>query len=172
MYKKTLLLFVFALAMFACKTKPEANEKQDAQTVYVAELLPVIDQNVEKEVVISGTVNHVCSHSGRRAFLIDSTGENSIRIEASGDIESFGKELVGSDLNVKCIVKEKRLTKEEIDQMEASVLEKHPEDAEADGETCSAEMQNINQMRQWMKENNKDYFATYFAEGISYEVAR
>lgn len=158
----------------ACKNQAKesksASSAELTQAVEVTELLASISDNTDKEVIVVGTVNHVCSHSGRRAFLVDSTGENSIRIEAAGEIESFGKELVGSELKVKCIIKENKLTKEDIDQMEVTVLENHPEDAEAEGENCSAEMQNVKSMREWMKENSKDYFATYYAEGISYEV--
>jgi hypothetical protein len=169
MNKKTFILILLAVALFACKNSPK--ESTEAKTVNVTELLSILDQNIDKEVIVSGTVDHVCSHSGRRAFLVDSTGENSIRIEAAGDIESFEKELIGSTLNVKCVIKENRWTNDEIAQMEIAVLEKHPEDAEADGENCSIEMQNIKQMRQWMKDNGRDYYVTYYAEGISYEVA-
>ncbi|MFB6317632.1 hypothetical protein [Saccharicrinis sp. FJH54] len=172
MYKKTFILTLLTVALFACNSKSkESKAEAEVITVNVSELIGSLDQNVDKVVVVSGTVDHVCSHSGRRAFLIDSTGEQSIRIEAAGDIESFGKELVGSNLKVKCVIKEDRLTADDIQQKEAAVLEKHPEDAEADGENCSIEMQNIKQMRQWMKDNGKDYYATYYAEGISYEVA-
>lgn len=165
---KILLSLFVAFGFFACNN---TNKKaEEIKTYDVAQLLEVIDTNIEKELTVTGTVNHVCSHSGRRAFLIDETGENSIRIEAGGEIESFGKDLVGSTLKVKIIAKEDRLTTAEIDEWETEVLEKHPEDVEADGETCSAEMSNIKQMREWMKEHGKDYYAIYYAEGISYEV--
>lgn len=41
---------------------------------------------------------------------------------------------------------------------------------ESNGETCDAELSNIENMRKWMKENNKDYYSIYFVEGTDYEV--
>lgn len=161
-----ILIALLSMVLSACNTKPQTT----SDNVYdVQELLANMDQNIDQEITILGTVNHVCSHSGRRCFVIDSTGEYSIRIEAGGEIESFSKEIMGTDIKVKAIAKEDRMTIAEIDEWELEVLEKHPEDAEADGETCSAEMANINQMRAWMKEHNKDYYAIYYLEGISYE---
>ena len=155
-----------ALLLAACTSKPKQAEDN---SVDVAQLLSVIDQNIDQEMYIVGTVNHVCSHSGRRCFLIDSTGVYSIRVEATGEIESFSKELVGTSIKVKGIVKEERLTLAEIEEMEVEVIEKHPEDAENNGENCSAEMANINKMREWMKEHGKDYYAIYYVDGLSYE---
>lgn len=166
MLKRILILAAIALMAFACNSKQQTK----VDSLNVAQLLEVIDQNIDQELTIIGTVNHVCSHSGRRCFLIDSTGEYSIRVEAAGQIESFSKEVMGTEIKVKGIVKEERMTAAEIDEYEAQVLEKHPEEAETDGETCSAEMSNINNMREWMKEHNKDYYAIYYFEGQSYEM--
>ncbi|MDA3929781.1 MAG: hypothetical protein PF541_12585 [Prolixibacteraceae bacterium] len=163
-------IVLFMLVVFAFSSCNTKTSKTQTQSVDVAQLLNIIDKNVDKELYITGTVNHVCSHSGRRCFLIDSTGDNSIKIEAAGEIESFSKELIGTELKVKGIIKENRLSAAEIDEWEVEVIEKHPKDAEADGETCSAEMANINQMRAWMKEHGKDYYSIYYVDGLSYEV--
>ena len=165
---KILVIAILSIFLVACNSKTQTNTGE--KSVDVAQLLDVIDQNVDQEITITGIVNHVCTHSGRRCFLIDSTGEYSIRVEASGDIESFSQEIMGSQIKVKALVREDRLSAEEITEMEAEVLEKHPEDAENNGENCSAEMANINKMRQWMKDHNKDYYAMYYVDGLSYEV--
>jgi hypothetical protein len=161
------LIALTVIIIGACNTKPKTTEKQ---AVGVAQLLTIIDQNIDQELTIVGTVNHVCSHSGRRCFLLDSIGENTIRVEAAGEIESFSKELMGSTIKVKGLIREDRLTLAEIEEMEQDVLEKHPEDAEAAGENCSAEMSNIHKMREWMKEHGKDYYAIYYVDGLSYEL--
>lgn len=163
-----ILILVFATLLFTgCNSKQKTTENKSLD---VMQLLADADNNVDKQIIITGTVNHVCSHSGRRCFLIDSTGEYSIRVEAAGEIENFPKEVIGSTLLVTGILKEQRLSADEIKQMEADVIEKHPEDAENNGENCSAEMTNILQMRKWMEEHQKDYYATYYVEGLSYET--
>lgn len=166
--QKYLLLMILIPAIFcACQQKKQPAE---AEPVTVTQLLTIVDQQIDQELTIIGAVNHVCSHSGRRCFLIDSIGDNTIRVEVGGTIESFSKELVGNTIKVKGIVREDRLTLAEIEEMELEVLEKHPEDAEATGETCSAEMSNILKMREWMKEHGKDYYAIYYVDGLSYEL--
>lgn len=166
---KFLILALAALSFTACNSQSQTSE---VKSVNVAQLLSIIDQNIDQEIYITGTVNHVCSHSGRRCFLIDSTGEYSIKIEAAGEIESFGKDLIGIELKIKGIVKEARLTKTEIDEWEVETLKKHSEKSEDTGEICSAEMSNIKSMRTWMKEHGKDYYAIYYVEGLQYEMVK
>lgn len=166
---KISIIVLLALITTACNSKQKPLEEKP---VDVAQLLKMADNQVDQKVLITGTVNHVCSHSGRRCFLIDSTGEYSIRVEAAGTIENFPKEVMGNTILVKGILKEEQLTIAEIDEMEANVLEQHPEEAENNGENCSAEMANIKQMRNWMKEHGKDYYAIYYVEGLSYELVK
>lgn len=162
------LLILFSLLVFAsCNLKQQDSEVNELK---VPDLLKVAEQNVGKKLTVSGMVNHVCSHSGRRCFIVDSTGEFSIRVEAVGEIESFGKELMGNNIKVSGILKEKRLMASEIDEMANDVIAEHPSDVEADSEHCSAEMSNINKMRSWMKEQGKNYYSIFYLEGINYEL--
>ncbi|MBN2805415.1 MAG: hypothetical protein JXR22_02055 [Prolixibacteraceae bacterium] len=166
--RNLLLSFIlFTVLLSACQNNKKSSE---TDVLTVTQLLSNVDQLIDQELILTGTVNHVCSHSGRRCFLLDSLGDNTIRVEAGGEIESFSKELMGNTIQVKGFVREDRLTLAEIEEMELEVLEKHPEDAEADGETCSAEMANIHKMREWMKEPGKDYYAIYYVDGLSYDL--
>jgi len=36
-------------------------------------------------------------------------------------------------------------------------------------ESCSSEMENVEKMLKWMIDNNKDYYAIYYMEGLSFE---
>ena len=63
-------------------------------------------------------------------------------------------------------MKERRLSKEYIDQMEKNVEVKKQEDGNA--ESCAAELSNISEMRKWMKERNKDYYVIYYMDGLNY----
>ena len=94
----------------------------------------------------------------------------SVRVEAKGNIGGFNRELIGSEVIIKGILREIRLTKEYIDQAEEELKEKQGK-AEGNGETYDAEMNNIQSMREWMKANNKDYYSIYYIDGTEYEVA-
>jgi hypothetical protein len=169
MLSKIHFSLLFALLMLGCNTKQSQFETNG---LTVDQLLLKVESLIEKKVTVHGTVTHVCSHAGRRCFIIDPAGEKSIRIEALGQIESFSRELTGSDIKVKAVLKETRLTADEIDEWEIEVIEENPEDANTEGEHCSAEMSNIRKMRDWMKEHGKDYYSIYYLEGLSYELVK
>ena len=174
--KKILFFAAVLFCMTACNNKSTEQAEGEAKTyaagdkVYeLDELLTVADQMVDKTVTVKGSVTHVCVHSGKRCFIVGDDPNTSMRVEAKGEIGGFNRELVGSELDITGIVKERRLTKEFIDQHEKDVNEKKAKE-DGSAETCQAELNNINEMREWMKANNKDYYSLYFMDGESYEV--
>ncbi len=167
MKRCTFLLFFSLTLLISCNQK---TSKTDNTVIEIAELLEIADKNIGNEFTLLGTVSHVCSHSGRRCFIIDSTGDFSIRIEAAGEINNFGRELMGNTIKVIGLVQETRLSAAEIDEWEKDIASEESSHAESDGEHCSAEMANINRMREWMKEHGRDYYSIYYFEGQSYEV--
>lgn len=170
--------FIFSTAFLALATlnscqsgKTGTGSQVDAKPTSawtIPELLEKAEANMGKEVVFQGRVDHVCSHSGQRVILVDSSGENTIRVEASGDLQGFNKELSGMLLEVTGIVQEKRLESEFIDEWEAETLAKA--DKEEGGKHCSSELANIRDMREWMAANNKDYYSIYYINGTNYDV--
>lgn len=178
--KNLMLLAVAAICFVSCANKnTEKNEvvTDSASVAQVSDipvypldsLLAVADQLVDKKVTVKGSVTHTCKHSGKRCFIVGNNENVSMRVEAKGNIGGFNRELVGSELAITGIVKERRLTKEYIDQYEKEVNDKKlKEDGSA--ETCQAELANINEMHEWMKKNNKDYYAIYYMDGEEYNV--
>lgn len=163
---KKLYFFIAALAVSVAFTSCGNSKKQSEETsttelvaqkidaskaLYVEEILKNAEQEVGKEITLKGFVTHTCKHSGRRCFVMGNDQKTSIRVEARGNIGGFNRELIGSELVIKGILKEKQ-------------------GKEGNGETCDAELSNIENMRKWMKENNKDYYSIYFVEGTDYEV--
>lgn len=147
--------------------KFETNKYPQAYTL--DSLLKNADQLLDQTVMVRGSVTHTCKHAGKRCFIVGDDPNVSMRIEATGEIGGFNRELVGSELAITGVLKERRLTKEFIDQHEKEVNEKAlKEDGSA--ETCAAELSNIEGMRAWMKANNKDYYAIYYMNGENYEV--
>ena len=56
---------------------------------------------------------------------------------------------------------------DKIDAMEKAIDEKKIKD-DGSAESCDAETANVKKMREWMKENGKDYYAIYYIDGESY----
>lgn len=167
---------VLILGFTSCGNKQTADKTVETETEVVdmqkakcvEDILADAENNVGKEIVLKGFVDHTCTHSGRRCFILGKDGTTTIRVEAKGNIGGFNRELNGSEIAVKGILRESRLSKEYINQMEKEIEEnKDSKDAE---ESCDSEMKNIQTMREWMKANNKDSYSVYFIEGLDYEV--
>lgn len=175
---KYLSLFALCLAFMSCNSTKSDSSKQktdsaviakaEVQVLNIEQVMKVAADKVGQEIKFQGVVNHVCAHSGKRCILKNAEGNLSLRVEATDKLEGFNKEIAGNDLLVTGILREKKLTTSEIDAMEIHAKEKHQ--GEEGGDHCSAEMKNIKDMRDWMKANNKDYFAIYYIDGTSYEV--
>ncbi|NDV68501.1 hypothetical protein [Dysgonomonas sp. 25] len=175
---KKLLLFAAVLLLAAsCNSNKteQTDQAEDASAVAGApvykldSLLVIADQMVDKTVTVRGFVTHTCKHSGKRCFIVGDDQKTSVRVEAKGEIGGFNRELIGSELAITGVLKERRMTKEYIDQYEEQVKEKKAQE-DGSAETCEAELSNINGMRDWMKANNKDYYSTYYIDGESYDV--
>lgn len=176
--KKMMFLAIMAICLASCTSK--STEKKEIVTdstsvasdvaVYPLDsLLAVADQLVDKKVIVKGSVTHTCKHSGKRCFIVGDNENVSMRVEAKGNIGGFNRELVGSELAITGVVKERRLTKEYIDQYEKDVNEKKVKE-DGSAETCQAELSNISEMRDWMKKNDKDYYAIYYMDGEEFSI--
>lgn len=173
--RKTFLTLVIILAMVACgnsskkqseETKVEQATEQSVAVMTLDAMLTSAESLLDQEVTFKGYVTHTCAHSGKRCFM---QGDNkiSIRVEAKGEIGGFNRELIGNEIAVTGTLKEKRLSANEINEMEKVIETKSIKD-DGSEESCDTERANIQEMRDWMKANNKDYFAIYYVDGKKY----
>ncbi|RHS00416.1 hypothetical protein DWW23_02715 [Parabacteroides sp. AF14-59] len=187
MFKSMFKYLSLSLCLAFCLTACNSNNKQSAQkeekscceasaakaiaTAYTPEKLMKDGSSlVDKEIALKGFVTHVCKHAGKKCFLSGEDGSDiSIQIMAGGDIASFDKELIGSEIEVKGVVKEHRITKDAIDKQETAVKEEMEKEG-CEMERCDAVMKNVNQMKEWMADNSKDYYPVYYVNGDHYEV--
>lgn len=182
MKMRKLLPIVFALCVLASCDNKKSSETTSTttETAVLAENLPtytldslltVADQLIDKKVIVKGSVTHTCKHSGKRCFIVGDNENVTMRVEAKGEIGGFNRELIGSELAIQGTIKERRLTKEYIDQMEKETNEKKLQE-DGSAETCQAELNNINEMRNWMKNNNKEYYSIFYMDGEQYDVVK
>lgn len=180
MRKILVLAVVLTVIATACNNKKEGqqaevrndvvlNSETDVPVYKLDSLLKIAESMVDRTVTVRGFVTHTCKHSGKRCFIVGDDPNVSFRVEAGGEIGGFNRELTGSELAITGVVKERRLTKEYIDQYEEEVNEKKDKE-DGSVETCQAELKNINEMREWMKAHEKNYYSIYYMDGISYEV--
>ena len=174
----TFLTLTMALTFVSCQGNQKKAQAEEAKTEVKAEAVVLTPEKVMadgaalvgQEVSIKGTVNHVCRHGGKKCRLAGTTEGAWIQVMARGEIKQFPDELIGSEIVVKGTVKERQITKEMVAEQEKSAKEAmgKAETKEAKAH-CSSSMGNVEKMKQWMADNNKDYYAVYFVEGVSYE---
>lgn len=176
---KKLFYLAVAVAFFAsCGNSGSSTKQSEAATaseetmavVYpLDDLLASAEDLVDQVVTVRGYVTHTCKHSGKRCFIVGESQNASMRVEAKGNIGGFNRELIGSQLEITGSLRENRLSREYIDQMEKDVnAKKIAEDGSA--ETCEAELANIESMKAWMKDNGKDYYSIYYMNGDDYTI--
>ena len=173
------VIFIAALAlMAACGNNPKkVSDKTAENTTRSAEtasyklddLLAAADGLVDKTVTVTGFVTHTCKHAGKRCFIVGDSQKTSFRIEAKGNIGGFNRELTGSEIAVTGTLRERRLSQEYLDQAEKDANDKKMQE-DGSAESCEAELANIAEMKAWMKEHGKDYYAVYYMDGEDYEV--
>jgi len=180
--KKTMVLLFSLVVLFSCtnQTKQKKDEKSTELTVLTVDELQAQGKDlVGKEVMVKGTVTHVCKEAGARCFMMGSTEDVSIRIEA-GLIGSFTQEQMGSDIQVRGTLKEVQLDEEDLAEMEKSAAAGESankghalgHDGPAMHSVDGGNHDSINQakkledMNQKLAESKEGYVPVYFLEGI------
>lgn len=180
--KKLFLLLAIAFVLTSCgnSTKQDNQDNQEnteqvqnsgAPVYTFDELLTQAETLVGKPVKVKGYVTHTCKHSGRRCFLAGEDQKVTMRVEAKGKIGGFNRELIGSQIEVDGILRESRLSPEKINEMEKAINEKSIKN-DGSAESCDTETANIQKMRDWMKDNGKDYYAIYYIDGEDYNEVK
>jgi len=131
---------VIALALLSCNGKKNEGNEQEAQAAKVMtvdEMLAGAEKLVDDTVTVEGLCTHLCSHSGRKMFLMGSDESQMLRVESVELGEPFKQECVEHNVTVRGIVREERIDEEYLKQWEEELanMEQH-----GDGEAgCATE---------------------------------
>lgn len=193
MKKVNLLLIALAsvIAFSSCnsnkKTSETENETETIQTIVtVDELLANAEQEIDNVVLLEGVCTHICSHGGKKLFLMGDDDSKTIRVEASDDIGAFKPESVNSIVKVKGTLKEERIDEAYLTQWEARLAEGAVDEHGEDGEGCETELKaqgqedldsetaRIKDFREKIAVRNetegKNYLSFYYVEAIEYTI--
>ena len=184
MIKRVLGMLAIAGLLFSCGNKAQQKEQettdQSAVKVTVEQILAETSSYVEKEIVIIGTVNHVCSHGGKRMFIIGKENPDAaVKITPNETIGVFEKELEGSNLKVTGILKELRIDETYVANLEKEIQEGMDNEAihdhsggthdetESEAEEKKAQIQ---AMRDQIAESENGYYSQFWIEASKFEV--
>ena len=177
----TFLTVAVALTFASCQGNQKKAQADEAVAEVKSEAVVLTPEKViadganlvGQEVEIEGTVDHVCHHGGKKCRLAGTTEGAWIQVMARGEIKEFSQDLVGTAIVVKGTVKERQITKEMVAEQEKATQEAmdKAENKEAKAH-CSSSMGNVAKMKQWMVDNNKDFYPVYFVEGVSFKAVQ
>ena len=156
--KKLIFILLAGLVIFGCgnsKTQQNVTSEipEDVVVLTVDELYQNAADLEDKEVVVKGTVIHVCKESGERCFIMGSNENINIRIEAGEKIGIFEQELMGSDLEISGVLK---MVKSEADAH-------NPGQGHGNGEAEDAETEQAHKI---IAESQAAAETVYFIEGM------
>ncbi len=160
--KKLALIGIVALMFFGCSNQNKKQQKTDDQPAEVVvltvdELYQNAPEMADKEIVVKGTVMHVCKQGGARCFLMGSNEDINIRVEAGEKIGAFSQEQMGSEVEIAGILK--------VVKTEADAHNPGKEHGEGEAEqTEDAATENAHKV---IAESQETADVVYFIEGLS-----
>ena len=176
--KKSLFVLMSLLVLFSC-TNQNAKKEEKMAVLTVDELQAQGSELLGKEVLVKGMVTHVCKEGGARCFIMGSTEDVSIRIEA-GKIGAFTQEQMGSEIQVRALLQEVQLDEEDLEEMEKSASEGEsankdhalghdgPSMHSVDGGNHDSINRNkkLAEMSQKLADSKEGYVPVYYLDGI------
>ena len=182
-----LLALVSIMAFANCTGNKQQTAEADAvQTpISVDEILAKAEQEADNMVVVEGLCTHICSHGGKKLFLMGDDDSNTIRVESNDALGAFKSDYVNSIVKVKGKLKEERIDEAYLVNWEAQIAEDTVEE-HGDGEGCETELKaqgqedvdseagRIKDFREKIAERSetegKNYLSFFYIEAIEYSI--
>ena len=183
-----LLLTIISLITFTSCTgnKDAANTNAELTAMSVDDVLIEAEQEIDKLVAVEGICTHICSHGGRKIFLMGDDDSKTIRIESTDALGAFKPECVNAIVSVKGKLKEERIDEAYLvkweNELTAGTTDEHGEDGEgceteqkAQGQdSVSSEAGRIQNFRTRIAERKetegKSYLSFYYIEADEYTI--
>ncbi len=107
MIKRIFSFVIIAAIVASCGTKSQketASTTEAAAKVEFASLVENPDNYVGKSIIVEGKVVHVCTHSGKKLFIVGENPDITLFIAAGEDMPKFPLELMGSTVAVEGVI--------------------------------------------------------------------
>jgi len=171
--KKIVLILVVIAAIISCKNetkKTEAVQKEneiavvETPEILIGEFDSKAGEYVSKEVKIQGIVDHVCKHSGKKLLVVTDDG----KIHVTSDVR-FDDKIKGNEIALVGTVLENRIDESYCLKMEEDNIKSHSEGA-SNEEQFENKKKHIEQYREQMKTENKEYISEYSLQYVSHTI--
>ena len=167
MLKYLFSLIIISIMLASCgespKNETEIDGEKDIPSIVLAKFNEKAGEFVDKEIKVSGIVDHICKHGGKRIFLVADGAD----LHVDGE-ERFDEEIVGSEILVTGIVREFRVDEAYCLQLEEDNINNHSE-GKTSQESYDATMDNIKFYRDSMAASGIDHISYYSLDYVSHE---
>lgn len=176
---KHFIYLIAFLVVVGCTNSTKTNEAKvvgeepAVQEVAVLNVELLLEKALEyegKEVMITGTVTHVCKHTGKRLHLMGNDENTMVRLEA-GEIGQFDRELEGSEIIAKGVFRRQVIDEEYLAKW-ADELSKEGEGQHLSHEELDEEKSKLENYRSMMKETEGGSIENMWVDGISFEPVK
>ena len=161
---------------------PAADPGAAASPNYgVATLIQEPSKPWGKPIVLEGFVTAVCPRSGKKAWLHDTNPDTAgiVRVERTGNIPIFEKDVVGKTIRVTGVLRELRIDAAYLDSWESrvkgsnTVVEKKDNCTEKceENQTVDTALKRIAALRAKVAESKDGYLSQFWVDGTQWELA-
>lgn len=170
---RKLIVLLFAVALLAgCGSENNSKESQTEENKNAIPEIALASFNeeaanyVDQQVSITGIVDHVCRHGGKRLLLVDDGAD----LHVENDVR-FDEDLMGNEIELIGIVKERRIDESDCMKMEEDIIESH-NSGEIDDDHFENRQQQIEFYRDSMDKANAEYLAFYSLNYVDHKVKK
>lgn len=165
-----IILFVFILSLFMASCQQEnktanndnANLKNKTErTIYLSvnQLYGMVDSLAGKIVNVSGMIEHVCKHGGKRFKIIGTEGFQELKIELGSKFSPFEPTAVGSTAKIVGLLTPNEMNAEMVKEWEEKMKKNH--EGEEGSTHFKEELAYIQSIHKKIKDGEIPFYTAY-----------
>lgn len=156
--------------IISCKTDKKEIKKASIPTEKITETILInIDDFetkagdfVNQEVALTGIVDHICEHGGKKLLLVS----DAVKIHVTSE-ERFDDNLIGSEITLYGVVKEERIDEAYCLKMENDNIKNHSE-GKYNNNDFEKKKKHLQKYRDEMKQKKVDHLSNYSLAYVSH----
>ena len=168
---RTLIALFFAVVLLSGCGNENRSDNADAKKadnaipeIALASFNDEAANYVDQKVSVTGIVDHVCRHGGKRLLLVDDNAD----VHVDNDTR-FDEDLMGNEIELVGIVKEKRIDESDCLKMEEDNIESHNA-GDIDEDHFENKQKQIEFYRDSMEKANTEHLAFYSLDYVKHKV--
>lgn len=124
--KKLFFLLIIAVLIIGnnsgCKNHGDKSADSTKTAITVDSFLLTPEAWAGKDIVIAGTVSHICKHSGKKLFLFGANPEMTVKINAGDNMSTFDIKYEGNDVEISgTVIEDEKIDANYLNEWEAEI---------------------------------------------------